>query len=111
MSQVARASIAQSADLWIFETPEVDLAATLQILRSDYRVRTLVCEGGPRLFRNLLEIGAVDELHLTWAPLIFGGMKAPTLTGVPGKFLPATIRCRLKDMCVQGDECFLTYSL
>ena len=88
MSQAARASIAQRADLWIFDTPEVDLAATLQILRSDYQVRTLVCEGGPRLFRNLLEIGAVDELHLTWTPLIFGGVKAPTLIGVPDKFLP-----------------------
>ena len=83
----------------------------LQILRSDYHVRTLVCEGGPRLFRNLLEIGAVDELHLTWTPLIFGGVKAPTLIGVPDEFLPATIRCHLKDMHVEGDECFLTYSL
>ena len=111
MSLGARASVAQHADLWIFDTPEVDLAAMLQILRSDYQVRTVVCEGGPRLFRKLLEIGAVDELHLTWTPLIFGGVKAPTLIGVPDKFLPATIGCRLREMCVQGDECFLTYSL
>jgi riboflavin-specific deaminase-like protein len=111
MSQAARASVAHHADLWIFNTPEVDLAAMLQILRSDYQVRTLVCEGGPRLFRNLLEIGAVDELYLTWTPLIFGGLKAPTLIGVPDKFLGATIRGRLKEMRVEGDECFLTYSL
>jgi riboflavin-specific deaminase-like protein len=111
MSLGARASVAQHADLWIFDTPEVDLAAMLQILRSDYQVRTVVCEGGPRLFRKLLEIGAVDELHLTWTPLIFGGVEAPTLIGVPDKFLPATIGCRLREMCVQGDECFLTYSL
>jgi riboflavin-specific deaminase-like protein len=110
MSQAARASIAQRADLWVFDTPEVDLAATLQILRSDYQVRTLVCEGGPRLFRKLLEIDAVDELHLTWTPLIFGGLKAPTLIGVSDEFLRATIRGRLKEMCVQRDECFLTYS-
>jgi riboflavin biosynthesis pyrimidine reductase len=82
----------------------------LRILRNHYRVRTLVCEGGPRLFRALLEIGAVDELHLTWTPLIFGRAGAPTLTGVP-RFVPQTIRCRLKKMLVNGDECFLTYML
>jgi riboflavin biosynthesis pyrimidine reductase len=111
MPQALRAAVAQYADLWIFDAPKVDLVAMLQILRSDYQVRTIVCEGGPRLFRKLLEIGAVDELHLTWTPLIFGGAKAPTLTGVPDTFLPATIHCRLKKMRVEGDECFLTYSL
>lgn len=111
MPQKLHTPIAQRADLWIFNTPQVDLAAMLRILRSQYRVRTVVCEGGPRLFRALLEIGAVDELRLTWAPLIFGGARAPTLTGVPSQFLPATIRCRLKKMEVDADECFLTYAL
>jgi riboflavin-specific deaminase-like protein len=111
MPQRLRASLGQHADLWIFSSPQVDLAATLRILRSDYRVRTVVCEGGPRLFGALLEIGAVDDLHLTWAPLIFGGAKATTLTGLPGRFLPATIRCRLRKMQVEGNECFLTYSV
>jgi riboflavin-specific deaminase-like protein len=111
MPQRLRTAVGQHADLWIFNSPEVDLAATLRILRSDYQVRTVVCEGGPRLFGALLAIGAVDELHLTWAPLIFGGAKAPTLTGVPGHFLPATIRCRLRKMQVEGNECFLTYSV
>jgi riboflavin biosynthesis pyrimidine reductase len=83
----------------------------LRVLRSHYRVQTVVCEGGPRLLRALLEIGAIQELHLTWAPLIFGGAQAPTLTGIPHQFLPVTIRCRLKKMQVEGNECFLTYSL
>ena len=111
MPQNLRASIARLADLWVFSSPKVDLAATLRILRSHYRVRTVVCEGGPRLFRALLEIGAVDELHLTWTPLIFGGTGAPTLTGLPGAFLPQTNRCRLKKIQVKGNECFLTYTL
>jgi riboflavin-specific deaminase-like protein len=111
MSQRLRASIVQHADLWIFNAPEVELAAGLRILYQDYRVRTVVCEGGPRLFRALLKIGAVDELHLTWAPLIFGGAEAPTLTGVPDRFLPATIRCQLRKMQVAGGECFLSYTL
>jgi 2,5-diamino-6-(ribosylamino)-4(3H)-pyrimidinone 5'-phosphate reductase len=111
MPQNRRAPIARLADLWIFDSATVDLAAMLRILRSHYQVRTVVCEGGPSLFRALLEIGAVDELHLTWVPLIFGGAAAPTLTGKPGDFLPRTIRCRLKEMQVNGNECFLTYTL
>jgi riboflavin-specific deaminase-like protein len=106
-----RASIAPLADLWIFNSPTVDLAAMLRILRSDYAVRTVVCEGGPTLFRALLEIEAIDELHLTWTPLIFGGAGSPTLTGIPGGFLPKTIRCRLKRIQVEGRACFLTYVL
>jgi riboflavin-specific deaminase-like protein len=111
MRQKLRGSIAKLADLWIFDSPKVDLARMLGILRSDYGVRTVVCEGGPTLFRALLEIGAIDQLHLTWTALIFGGVGSPTLTGTPGGFLPKTIRCRLKKIQVEGRECFLTYTL
>jgi riboflavin-specific deaminase-like protein len=111
MRQKLRASIAKLADLWIFDSPKVDLAAMLRILRSDYGVRTVVCEGGPTLFRALLEIEAIDQLRLTWAPVIFGGADSPTLTGIPGGFLPKTVRCRLKRLQVVDRECFLTYAL
>lgn len=111
MPQKLRGPIARLSDLWIFNSSQVDLAAALRILRNHYQVRSVVCEGGPRLFRALLEIGAITELHLTWTPLIFGGAGAPTLTGIPGAFLPRTIRCRLKNMEVNGNECFLTYTL
>jgi 2,5-diamino-6-(ribosylamino)-4(3H)-pyrimidinone 5'-phosphate reductase len=106
-----RLPVARLADLWILGRQKIDVAAMLRILRNDYRVETVVCEGGPRLLWALLEIGAVDELHLTWTPLIFGGAQAPTLTGIPGRFLPQTIHCRLKEMEVVGRECFLTYAL
>jgi 2,5-diamino-6-(ribosylamino)-4(3H)-pyrimidinone 5'-phosphate reductase len=111
MPRNLRVPIARLADLWIFNSAKVDLTAMLGILRGHYRVRTVVCEGGPTLFRALLEIGAVDELRLTWTPLIFGGARAPTLTGIPGTFLPRTTRCRLKEMQINGSECFLTYRL
>jgi riboflavin-specific deaminase-like protein len=106
-----RAFLSRQADVWLFEDRSVPLAAMLAILRRDCGVRTLVCEGGPTLFRALLEIGAIDELHLTWAPVIFGGAKAPTLTGLPGAFLPKTVQARLKKMEVVEGECFLTYKV
>jgi riboflavin biosynthesis pyrimidine reductase len=58
-----------------------------------------------------LEQGLVDRLNLTIAPFMFGGAKAPTLTGLGAKFLPASVHCSLKDMRTVGDECFLNYRL
>jgi len=111
MSQALRTKLASHCDLWLFRTGAVNLAEMLRILRQDYRVKTLVCEGGPTLFRSLLEINAVDELHLTWAPLIFGGQDAPSVTGLPGDFLPKLVRCRLKKMETIGQEVFLSYQV
>ncbi|CAN5562007.1 2,5-diamino-6-(ribosylamino)-4(3H)-pyrimidinone 5'-phosphate reductase [soil metagenome] len=103
--------LSQIADLWLFHQTKVDLAEMLGILYRDYKVRTLVCEGGPSLFRALLEIAAVDELHLTWAPLIFGGKQAPTLTGLPDNFLPATLQGQLTHFEPLNGECFLSYKI
>jgi len=111
MPEKTRGTLASQADLWLFDSESVDLAAMLKILRADYRVRTVVCEGGPSLFRSLLEIDAVDELRLTWAGLVFGGAQAPTLTSLPGKFLPRTAHARLVEMEPGEGECYLTYRI
>jgi hypothetical protein len=42
---------------------------------------------------------------------MFGGAKAPTLTGLSKEFLPASVHCALIDMRVIGKECFLTYQI
>jgi len=111
MPEAMRTWLSRRADLWLFAGQTVSLAAMLAILREDYGIRTLVCEGGPTLFRALLEIGAVDELYLTWAPIVFGGAEAPTLTGPPGGFLPETVTAKLLKMDVAEDECFLHYRI
>ncbi len=105
---VQRQRLAGLCDLWIFEK-HVAIDAVLQILKKEYRVRTLVCEGGPRLLRALLEIKALDELRITMAPLVFGGAQAPTLTGLDAGFLPKGLRGRLAKMEAREGECYLTY--
>jgi riboflavin-specific deaminase-like protein len=99
------------ATLHLTEGKQVDLAGMLETLRSKYKVRRVACEGGPTLFRSLLERGLIDQLNLTIAPYMFGGAKAPTLTGLSKEFLPASVRCSLVDMRTIGDECFLTYRI
>jgi 5-amino-6-(5-phosphoribosylamino)uracil reductase len=42
----------------------------LEHLRKDHGVRTVLCEGGPRLNAGLLAAGVVDELFLTISPII-----------------------------------------
>ena len=104
-------ALRKTAILHLTNARDVDLAAMLKTLRNQYNVRTLACEGGPTLFRSLLEQGLVDQLNLTIAPYMFGGGKAPTLTGLSKEFLPASVRCSLIDMRTVGDECFLTYRI
>jgi len=101
----------KKATLHLSSSKHVDLASMLETLRKKYGVRTVACEGGPTLFRSLLEQGLIDRLNLTIAPYMFGGTKAPTLTGLSKKFLPASVLCALIDVRVIGEECFLTYRI
>jgi riboflavin biosynthesis pyrimidine reductase len=55
-----------------FGSGEGALAEVLSSLRSDYEVRSLLCEGGPSLFSAMLADGLVDELHLLVYPLTRG---------------------------------------
>jgi 5-amino-6-(5-phosphoribosylamino)uracil reductase len=99
------------ATLHLSDTNTVDLDTMMRTLRHQYNVHRLACEGGPTLFRSLLERGLVDQLNLTIAPYMFGGAKAPTLTGVRTEFLPASVHCSLIGMRTIGEECFLTYRI
>ena len=101
----------KNATLHLSESKDVDLVELLRILRRDYKVRRIACEGGPILFRSLLKLRLVDELSLTIAPYLFGGADAPTLTSLSKEFLPASVHCVMTDMRVVGDECFLTYRI
>jgi riboflavin-specific deaminase-like protein len=104
-------ALRKTATLHLTDSKVVNLAAMLKTLRDQYKVRTLACEGGPTLFRSLLEQGFVDQLNLTIAPYMFGGGKAPTLTGLSREFLPTSVHCALIEMRTVGDECFLTYRI
>lgn len=109
MPKKFQTALRTKATLHLNKSKTVDLPGMLRVLRSIYKVRTVACEGGARLFRSMLEHGLVDQLNLTIAPYLFGGAGAPTLTGLSKDFLPASLPCRLVDVRIVGDECFLTY--
>jgi riboflavin-specific deaminase-like protein len=109
MPRKSQKALQTKATLHLTDGKHVDLAAMLETLHKQYKVRTLECEGGPTLFRALLEEDLVDQLNLTIAPYMFGGATAPTLTGLNNKFLPASIHCSLIKMRTIENECFLIY--
>ncbi len=101
-----RSAVARKAELFIFEGRSVDLEAVLQILRRDFGVKRLVCEGGGTLLRSMVGRDLVDGIRLTIAPIIFGGKGAPTLTGLPGGFLDPLRPFRiLRQQRVGGEYC------
>jgi len=109
MPESTRQALLPHCDLHLVDARSIPLEDVLSALRQIYDVRTLLCEGGPSLLRSLIEIDALDTLHLTVAPVIFGGKKAPTLTGVDPDFLPSITHLKLESMRVVDGECFLRY--
>src|SRR4030095_10899182 len=111
MPQRNQKALQTKATLHLTDAEHVDLALMLETLRDQYKVATLACEGGPTLFRGLLEADLIDQLNLTIAPHMFGGATAPTLTGINNKFLLASAPCSLINMRTIGNECFLVYRI
>lgn len=90
---------------------QFDLAEWLSWLDHETQIETLLCEGGGNLVKNLFQLNLVDTIHFTLAShSIFGGQKAPGITGLPGDYLPASRHYHL-DILEEGaeGEFFLTY--
>src|SRR5262245_55517372 len=111
MPRKKQKALQEKASLHLTDAEHVNLVVMLETLRNQYNVRTLACEGGPTLFRALLEEDMIDQLNLTVAPYMFGGATAPTLTGLSNKFLPASVHCSLLKIRTIENECFLIYRI
>jgi riboflavin-specific deaminase-like protein len=71
---------------------EHTLTTVMRLLRTDFGVTTLLCEGGPTLFGSLLHEELVDELFLTLAPKLVGGGHGPAVTSGPALAEPRDLR-------------------
>jgi riboflavin biosynthesis pyrimidine reductase len=87
--------------------PNTGPGAALARLRSEHGVRTVLCEGGPRLLGALVSDRALDELFLTVAPLLSGGeAERPIVAGPP---LPEPARLELLWVLESEGELMLRY--
>jgi riboflavin-specific deaminase-like protein len=85
----------------------VDLPAALGQLRTENRVRCILCEGGPHLNASLIADGLIDELFLTTSPQIAGG--AGALSIMDDALLRAPAALSLLSLCEHAGELFARY--
>jgi 2,5-diamino-6-(ribosylamino)-4(3H)-pyrimidinone 5'-phosphate reductase len=86
---------------------EINFSAALRWLKKAWHVNRLLCEGGGELNDALFRAGLVDEFHLTICPMIFGGLRAPTIAdGREFGHLAGAARCRTKSSRQIGGELF-----
>jgi riboflavin-specific deaminase-like protein len=83
----------------------LEMRAALEFLRADRGIRSLLCEGGPRLHGELWAAGLVDELFLTFAPKLAGG-EAPRILEAE---LPATLGLELVWLLEDEGDLFARY--
>jgi 2,5-diamino-6-(ribosylamino)-4(3H)-pyrimidinone 5'-phosphate reductase len=93
---------AAGAEVIVLGDRRVDLVAALRHL-ADTGVRRLLVEGGGTLVEALLRDGLVDEITLYVAPLILGGVDAPTPAEGPGFSIDHAVRLRLIGTETLGD--------
>jgi riboflavin biosynthesis pyrimidine reductase len=77
-----RSELAQVADIVVAGERSVDIAAALDALAERGLLRVL-CEGGPHLLGEVTAAGRLDELCLTVAPRLVGGIMTRILSGPP----------------------------
>jgi riboflavin biosynthesis pyrimidine reductase len=97
-----------AAPVEVVRLPNPMPAAALADLRAR-GVRALLSEGGPTLFRGLLEAGLVDDLFLTVTPLLTGAEAETAILSGPRLADPA--RFGLSWVLRAGDELFLRYAM
>lgn len=85
------------------------LAPALRALRSEFGVRSILCEGGPHLNSSLLREGLVDELLLCVSPRIAGDPAQPAT--VEGAALPQPLDLELLSLHEAEEHLFFRYRL
>lgn len=66
--------------------PWIDLPAAIEVLRKDYEIKTLLCEGGPTVYAQLLRNRLIDEDFRTLSLQVLGdstvaGIERPSSYG------------------------------
>lgn len=91
----------------------LDLAAVMGELRLRFGVRSLLCEGGPHLARQLLVEQLLDELFLSLSPRLLGGepIGGQALRILAGAELEPPAKLELRGVLRDESWLFLRYAV
>jgi 2,5-diamino-6-(ribosylamino)-4(3H)-pyrimidinone 5'-phosphate reductase len=89
----------------------IDPAKALEILKAEYDIDLLLCEGGPTLNHALISANLADELFVTLAPMLVGGGTSSDEPVIPNGSPDQPKRMHLLSVYLASDELFLRYAL
>jgi 5-amino-6-(5-phosphoribosylamino)uracil reductase len=100
---------AAQVDVVALDPGQLTMTTVFRRLASEYKIRTLLCEGGATVFGALLHEDLVDELFLTVSPrLAGGGTETPITSGPP---LPELLHLNLLWALEREGSLFLRYAV
>lgn len=79
---------------------ELDLSVVLEKLKTEFKIKTLLLEGGGKINGSMLAAGLIDEVSLLLAPVADGAMETPTLFDV-GQAISQGCAVKLKLLAVE----------
>ena len=83
----------------------VDIVEAMRHLRVERGIRSLLSEGGPHLHADMLSAGLVDELFITFGPMLAGGEGPGLTSGLPAHLTELELAWLLRE----GSELFARY--
>lgn len=92
---------------------KVDLPRLYRLLVEKFGCRTVLCEGGPRLYGELVATGQLDEEFLTLSPVVIGSSDdepRPGLIQGVSFGIASGVSARLRSVRRAGDHLFLRTS-
>ncbi len=89
----------------------IDAEKALRILKTEYGIKLLLCEGGPSLNHALIRANLADELFVTLAPVLLGGDAPNTPSITKHRPLAGPSQLDLLSAHPVGDELFLRYAI
>lgn len=110
LANLSNRRFAATVHLFDLGAQAVDLHRLLRLLHDDFGVQHLLCEGGARVFANMLDAHLVDEEFVTLCPTFVGrspDLFRPSYTEGVAWFPPTAPRSAPFSMHRAGDHLFL----